>query len=356
MKKYIEICKFQDSNIDCGIVFIGYTLINNIFEIKIKAFNFKILNNIVTKIVNQFMNHNFIVKSDNLNWLNLIQFIIGENSNFNCNDSDKLLANTLKEFMGGIFEYLFKQIDTKGYIDLNIDESKDEKYEIDIKKDINMKKQLYGLLKPYLKLPMNNKFIYIHDEPSIDLKDEKNNRIFSFSPRLMQYYQKQWFEDYIGQIISRIKNKYENFIIKAFMRNKIFNFYEDGDNKHNIEIDWIIDIERDGVNRTIGIECKKTLAKNSYKETKDKIYNKVVKSGRAVIDGYIIVGYFKELGFTEDISFSSINQYKPEIIFNENEYSYENVFIQYLAICDTNITNIEKKIVSCIDIIYQNSL
>ncbi|WP_026881736.1 hypothetical protein [Clostridium akagii] len=355
MKEYIEICKFKDANIDCSIVFIGYTLIDNNFEIKIKAFNYKILNNISKKIAQQFSKHKFIVKSDNLNWLRLDEFIVEDNAEITSPNGNKLLINTLKPSMGKIFEYLFKKIDKEGYIDLKIDEKKDKKEEAILKNLINNKKQLYGLLKPYLKLFINNQFMYLHDETALDLKDEKNNRIFSFSPRLMQYYQKQWFEDFIGEILMIIKDKYKGFSIKSTMRNKIFNFYKDGDNSHNIEIDWIIDVEKGGVNRTIGIECKKTLKKNYNKATRDKVYTKIVESGKAIVDGYLIVGYFKEAGFLGDMILSSQDEYKPSIIFNEDEYSDEDVFIQYLSICDTDIKDIQNKIIKCIEIIYKNS-
>lgn len=350
-KKYIDICKLNDETLNCCIAFIGYTLTQECFEIKIKTFNYKAIKKITEKINKQFIKNKFQVQVKNLNWVRIKSFEIMENKRFTCNDSEKLLKYTTDRNCIDIFKYVFSSIDKYGFIEIN-ETSKDGDEEREIKSKINGKKQIFSLFKPYSKLNINNRFMYIHEEQFLDLRDEKDNRVYSFSPRLMQYYEKQWFEDFIGEILESLNNENNGIKINDKKSGFIYNFYGDNNTSNNIEIDWLINVEKDGIHKTIGIECKKTLTKSYYSRTKNKVFDKIVKSGKDIIDGYIIVGFFKEDKYNNDLQIENSKDFKPENLFQEDVYREEDVFVEYISVCDTDIDLLINKLKMCIDIIF----
>lgn len=357
-KKYIDICTVEDENLNCGIAFIGYTLIKNSFEIKIKAFNYKVLKRVTEKINNQFIKNKFQIQMKNLNWIRIKSFEVMENKRFSCSEGKKLLKYTLDKSCTEIFKYVFEKVDKTGFVELSEaprDSELEKKTKEEIRRKIEKKKQILPLMKPYSKLNINNKFMYIHDQEFLDLRDEMDNRVYSFSPRLMQYYEKQWFEDYIGEILKIIDGGNNEFRINDRTSGVIYNFYEDSNQSNSIEIDWLINIEKNGVHKIIGIECKKTLAQNCYNKTKEKVVNKIIKSGKDIIDGYIIVGFLKENKYNKDLRIENLEYFKPENLFQENEYNEEDAFIQYLSVCDTDIDVLGEKLIRCIDIIFENT-
>lgn len=352
-KRYLEICKCDNLDVDIDIAMIGYTLIDNKFEIKIKAFNYKVLEKICNKIINQFNSNDFIIDSENLRWHRIKDFVVSNYINsFQSEVTNKLLESTLKDKFKDLFIFLFKEIDVKGYVDL-VEQSGDDDNN-KIKRMIKTKSQIKGFLKPYLKLNINNQFLYIHDDPSLNIQDELNNRVFSFPSRLMQYYELNWFEEYVGKVLEAVKTS--DFEIIEMIPNRIYNFYNDQISEHNIEIDWLLNVKFQGQYRIVGVECKKTLKRSYYNKTKDKIKNKIIKSNNDIIDGYLVIGFFVENNFKNALESDNIDIYKPEYLIYETESDLNNIVIPYIITHGTGFEQLKERVEQSIKLINYDSL
>ena len=262
-RNFIEICEYISIESDnINIFFIGFSLYKNFVHFTIKTFDFSMLRVISNYIIDHFnKNHCNIVRNTNMNWLtinNLLKFKNNNNILVDENEKNKLLECSLK--YEDIMNYALSKIMSDGYLTID-----DMRKKINGKASIDSLKQMKILFKEYLKLNIQNKFVYLHEELANNYHVEKvKNSIFSFSPRLLQYFDLSWYEDYTYECVSKSLRKYKIELLDI-SRNNVYNF-TDLDEDYDIEFDLILLLKKDNIEKIVAIECKRTLSKKEIKK------------------------------------------------------------------------------------------
>lgn len=294
-KEFIEVCEYTnvtDSKTEINIFFIGFTIRKNNVYFKIKTFDFEILRIVSNRIINHVTSNYHVeevVKDTNMNWLtidNLYKYNNSDNISVDKNEQKKLLDVSFK--YENLITYISTRIMKNGF--LTLDEMKEK---VDGGVSINEINQMKILFKEYLKLSMNNRFVYLHQEAANNYHgDKKKNTVFSFSPRLLQYFDLCWYEEYINKCIKDISIEYK-FEIIDIKRNNVYNFNNNDEDSFNTEFDFLVLIKRGNIEKIIAIECKRTLSKKEIDDSKSKFKSKIIESkNRMLIDGYIVIGFF----------------------------------------------------------------
>lgn len=275
---------FEDEN--SGIVFIGVNIFNREIEFAIKAFNFDTIRD-VHEIIIEEIKENVKVKSinyhENIKWLLIDKYKVLE-KRINLDSLEKkILLDSINCNYEKMYRSLFLKLISKGYI------TPSERTEISKLKTANGAK-IRSILKRCMKLSVEEgKATLMHDDASIDIQHDDKNTVYTLSSKGWRYFMNHWFEDYIGQVLKKIKN-----INIEYMKPEIeFNFNNPKEKSDNMEIDWLILATKDGVSKIIAIECKRTITSKIIDSIKEKYSNKFLKTtNHYLIDGFINVGYF----------------------------------------------------------------
>lgn len=348
--RYVDFYLYEENGLKNNVLLIGYTLLEDVTCFGIKAFSLRGL----TAFTQKFLNYCIINKIDmeyqkNLQWIQLEQSILPDTNLIRNDIYESFLQKTLVEDYCGAFIKAFRAIDNQGYLENNFLEE-----EITIHgetKKVGSIKQFTKWFSRFWKTDIsirdaNRTVLYLHDEL---LNDESREKVvYTIKPHLMQYYQLHWFEDFCYEIIKDITNT-EIKIINSYA-GRIFNFYQNGKDSDNRELDIILGIEYNGVYKIIAIECKKTLSKDEVRSTNRKIKNKVLKSPNNVIDAYVHIGCFnRDVEFEKEIPNSS-EKYKQGLIQIPNESIYD---APYYAFTISSIENLKFKICYIIKEIFE---
>lgn len=295
------------------VLLVGYGRNAKTSYIVVKAFSFLPLTLFVKKLVDYGNKYSISVSSErNLRLMELYVYRIRRKSEKTPEYCKSLLHNTLKETYFNFFVECFKKIDVYGYIYQDDFESIKEKYEGKATK----KEVLDRHFVPYRRQRIKNKkqeLLFLSSEvANISGIHTIDQYVYSLRAEEMVYYQELWFEDFVGEMIC--KNDISPFKLKQIDSGDTYNFFGDGKENHNREIDHLLCYEKDGNDRVIAVECKKTLSHSNVKNTNKKNVERIIKSGKQVIDAFFYIGCFINNDLLLDRSIGGVGKYKTGVL------------------------------------------
>lgn len=337
--KYIDFILFDDKGLQNNVLLFGYTFLEEKTCVAIKAFSLGGLAEFTKRLLDYCSHNEINVNSEcNLRWMHLEQCILPA-TNSNRNDIfDAFLKRTLQKDYCSIFLSAFKAIDAQGYLNKSF-------YDTQI--EINGHATTIGAVNQFNKYfssfwktdisikEVSRTILYLHDEL---LNDESIKKIvYTIKPRLMQYYQLHWFEDFCSEVIVNLSGL---MILNSYSGRK-FNFFQNGNKDDVREIDLILGIEYKNAYKIIAIECKKTLTDKEITMTNNKTKKKVLISHTNIIDAYIHIGCFNNgVEFNKTITETN-EKYKQGLIQIEKDSKVNDV--PYFAFSISSIESLQLK-------------
>ncbi|MGJ8742320.1 hypothetical protein [Clostridium botulinum] len=350
-KKYICFVNIKEIELENNIVFVAFSLFKDEVKFTLKGFDCNILKEIKDEIVDCFkanMESFKEVSNQDLKWLLLKDKVVfkKENTSFS-NLDNKFLKETINPNFKDMYKYLLPKITSKGYI---TKKTREELKKLNLK---NRGSKIRNILNKSLLLEIEKgKFVILHNDRPSSIKEDDEKTIYTFPPRLWQYYMLNWFEDYVGEAIKKFNNIQESYKIKESDNNIEFNFCDTKKEAGKFEIDWIILVEKNGIKKIISMECKRTLSKSTYDKIREKYTCKIINTeNHFLIDGFINIGYFYPKERYIENKFKGDN-----IIFEEEEYgtNQNKKSKKIVSIIENDFDNLVKCLEKSFDYIFDN--
>lgn len=322
----IAVLTLQTMSLNPGIIFMGYMRFSNKTKIILKAFNFEMLKYVFDQFMNSF--NNLDIKA-NLNWERLLSRKIskGYRENHRHIVENDLMKKFLEVSKGidkdSYFITVLKKLMNAGYL------TEDEFSNIP-KKGREAKLLSYlNEFKRIKKAEIENDFIWI--DPSTGLVFLENSktdavrikeisssyieRIYAPSPTLLHYIRAYWHQEYIKDIFSNIKNKWneENFKIEIieFLVDLQFDLKRTGKpEKESRDIDILVRLKNKAKNieYIVAVEAKRN--GNDVNGVEKDIIKKISAHYSSIFSGFLTIAFFK---------YPNMDGYKESKVFLSDE-------------------------------------
>lgn len=303
------------------LTLLGFSIFDKEIEFQIKAFDYQGIRTVFESLIDIFKSEDLLEKvesKENIKWIRQKQLRVNTRESPDYKNSDKLLDLSVRN--SEVFSEMFLFLIKNGYIDKKIRTYlKDELSTSDYNKTL----KLFG--KSLLLTVESNKISIMHTLEPMNISEDDEKTIYTLNPRLWQYFINHWHEEFIGKVLGEIAQGHSGDVrVVDYCAGYEFNFQETARSDDNVEIDWLVLIEKDNVYKLIAIECKRKMSKKIKKGIKEKYENKILNSGfnYNLIDAYINVGYFSEKDAVDEekIGLKGRTTLFPFITFSEKTF------------------------------------
>ncbi|MBG9942319.1 hypothetical protein ABE237_29245 [Brevibacillus formosus] len=279
------------------IALLGYSIFDNEVDFFIKAFDYSAIRAIFSAIVDFFSNFDLLQEiqfNEHIKWIRQKQLKVYQKEKINFSKSKKLLQGTIRN--NSVYSGLLREISKQGYIDRT--------YKDSLKTALSHRdnEKLLSLLEKSLLLPVeNSKVALLHNSVPLSIKEDDLKTVYTLEARLWQYFINDWFEEYIGEVLQKVKED-DSFDIELLSceANSEYNFKGTPLDEDKVELDWLVLLKRGNDYKLIALECKRTMSNRVKKKIREKYEEKVTKTiNYDLIDAYINVGFFSEKNLLE---------------------------------------------------------
>lgn len=324
------------------IAFLGYSIFSNIIEFSIKAFDYESIRIIFNSLTAKFSELDYLKNvsfSEHIKWIRQKQLKVFKKEKPNYNNSQKLLIGSKDN--SSTYSKLLLEIKNKGYIDRS--------YRDILNRDLTLP-QYDNLMKIFEKSLLlqveNNKITLMHHSDPLNVKEDDIQTVYTFKPRIWQYYLNDWYEDFITYAIEDIRCD-EDFEIKILNvdGNSEYNFKESGLDKDKVELDLIVLLQYRDKYKIVAIECKRTMSNKNRKKIKEKYESKILNSvsNYNLIDAYVNIGYF-----------SSSSDIRIDKIFSNKNNISNKVAFPFITFASTDYQETIKQLKKCFQLIMES--
>lgn len=347
--RYIDFVKTSESK---DILLIGYNISGSVIYFVVKGNSYHTLKAFSENLATYCQKKEYIFSSNEyLRWIYLEKYMKSENKYIRDIISDGFLKSTLDDRFFSKYKEIFQKINSDGYFSKSLYEEYTTKLEENPERRVpikQMQRYLRGYWKKRLEVKNGSDVLFLHNE----MPDKNNGSIvYSLSPSLLAYYKLHWFEDFCSNLIDKISWGSE-FELIGIRTGQIYNFFCDGEETHEREIDIMLGIAKTGVYRNIAIECKTTLSKKEIERTNKKCREKVLASMTEMIDAFIHIGCFNNDVVMEHRMEGINNAYSKGVLESNSDETIIIPDVPYFAFSISSVDSLKKSLLYIINIIF----